>query len=84
MPLVLLRGGSRDGESTTVDDHVERLYAASAAPGMVDVYEATGEHTTVRGNDEQAVVYVFTDQQPVTELTEGQMHLHHPPGHQGP
>jgi hypothetical protein len=84
MPLILLRGGSRDGESTTVDDHVERLYAASAAPGMVDVYEATGELETVRGNDEQAVVYVFTDQQPVTELAEGQMHLHHPPGHQGP
>lgn len=75
MPLVLLRGGSRDGESTTVDDHVDRLYAASAAPGMVDIYEATGEMASVRGNDEPAVVYRFTDQEPVTETTATHLHM---------
>jgi hypothetical protein len=82
MPLILLRGGSRDGETTTVDEHVERLFAASAAPGMVDIYEAADELASVRGNDEQAVVYVFTDQQPVSEMADVQLHLHHPPGHQ--
>jgi len=83
MPLVLLRGGSRDGESTTVDEHVQRLYAASAAPGMVDIYEATEDSAAVRGNDEPAIVYEFTDQEPVTDMTT--MHLHMPhtggPGH---
>ena len=39
MSLIVLRGGSRDGESTEVDEHVERLLAASEAPGMIDVYE---------------------------------------------
>lgn len=78
MPLVLLRGGSRDGESTTVDEHVERLYAASAAPGMVDIYEATEETEHLRGNDEPAVVYVFADQQPKGDVVDP-LHLHQPP-----
>lgn len=76
MPLVLLRGGSRDGESTTLDVHVRRLYAASQAPGMVDIYEATDELADVRGNAEQAVVYAFADQEPLTDDTT--MHLHMP------
>ena len=81
MPFVVLRGGSRDGESTTVDDHVTRLYAASVAPGMVDIYEATDEVQHVRGNDEEAIVYAFADQEPIDEMT----HVHMPhtagPGH---
>jgi hypothetical protein len=75
MPVVLLRGGSRDGESTTVDEHVARLYAASAAPGMVDIYEATEELTDLRGNDEQAIVYQFVDQEPITETTATHLHM---------
>lgn len=75
MRLVLLRGGSRDGESTTVDEHVGRLYAASEAPGMVDIYEATDETATVRGNDEDALVYQFVDQEPVTETTATHLHM---------
>jgi hypothetical protein len=75
MPLVLLRGGTRDGESTTVDEHVERLYAASAAPGMVDVYEATDELAHVRGNDDPAIVYRFVDQEPVTDTTATHLHM---------
>jgi hypothetical protein len=67
MPLVLLRGGSRDGESTTLDEHVERLLAASEAPGMIDVYEATDEVASVRGNDDTATVYNFVAQEPVTD-----------------
>jgi hypothetical protein len=83
MPLILLRGGSRDGESTDVDEHVERLYAASEAPGMVDVYEATDELATVRGNDDQAVVYRFVDQEPITETSATHLHMPHTggPGH---
>ena len=75
MPLVLLRGGSRNGESTTVDDHVGRLYATSEAPGMVDIYEATDELAPVRGNDEDAVVYQFVDQEPVTDTTITHLHM---------
>jgi len=75
MPFVVLRGGSRDGESTTVDEHVTRLYAASAAPGLVDIYEATEETQHVPGNDEAAIVYQFADQEPVDDMTQ----LHMPP-----
>ena len=81
MPFVVLRGGSRDGESTVVDEHVTRLFAASAAPGLVDIYEATDQTQHVPGNDEDAIVYEFADQEPVDEMT----HLHMPhtagPGH---
>jgi hypothetical protein len=75
MPTVLLRGGSRDGESTTVDEHVERIYAASEAPGMVDIYEITDEFAPLRGSDEPAIVYAFADQEPVTETTATHLHM---------
>jgi hypothetical protein len=69
MPVVLLRGGSRDGESTSVDEHVMRLYATSEAPGMVDVYEVTDESVKLAGTEEGAIVYRFTDQEPITDTT---------------
>lgn len=75
MPLVLLRGGSRDGESTTVDEHVERLLAASEAPGMIDVYETSDEVAHVAGNDEAAIVFHFVGQEPLPEDDHG-IHLH--------
>jgi hypothetical protein len=76
MPVVLLRGGSRDGESTTVDKHVTRLYAASEAPGMVDIYDVTDEFVSLPGTDEGAIVYRFADQEPITDTTV--MHMHMP------
>ena len=81
MPLVLLRGGSRDGESTTVDEQVARLLAASEAPGLIDVYEATDEVAHVAGNDEAAVVYRFVGQEPVTEHESAHLHMPHTPGY---
>ena len=48
--LVVLRGGVRDGESTTVQEGVRRLLAASDAPGLVEIYEANGETADVPGN----------------------------------
>ena len=75
MPVVLLRGGSRDGESTSVDEHVSRLYATSAAPGMVDIYEATDESARLPGNEEGAIVYRFVDQEPITETTVTHLHM---------
>lgn len=78
MPVVLLRGGSRDGESTSVDEHVTRLYATSEAPGMVDIYEATDESVKLPGNEEGAIVYRFADQEPITDTTV--THLHMPSG----
>ena len=61
--LVVLRGGVRDGESTTVQDGVRRLLAASDAPGLVEVYEANGETASVAGNEEPALVFVHVRQE---------------------
>jgi hypothetical protein len=79
MPTVVLRGGSRDGESTVVDDEVDRLLAASDAPGLVDVYEATDETQHVRGNDEPAIVFDFVGQEAIGDMAPEMLHM--PPRH---
>ncbi len=61
--LVVLRGGSRDGESTRLQEGLRRLLAASEAPGLLDVYEANGQTQDLPGNDEPALVFVHVDQQ---------------------
>jgi hypothetical protein len=66
--LVVLRGGVRDGESTTVQEGVRRLIAASDAPGMVEVYEANGETDRVRGNSDDALVFLHVGQEPAGDL----------------
>jgi len=81
MPLVLLRGGSRDGESTTVDESVERLLAASQAPGLIDIYDRTEELEHVAGNDEDALVYVFSGQESAAEVPVANLHMPHTPGY---
>jgi hypothetical protein len=81
MPLVLLRGGSRDGESTDLDEHVERLYAASEAPGLIDVYEATETLAQVEGNDDEAIVFEFVGQESLTEHEGTQLHMPHTRGY---
>ena len=74
--LVVLRGGSRDGESTSVDIGVRRILAASDAPGLLDVYEANGETEELRGNDEPAFVFVHAGQEPADGVSP---ELLHPP-----
>jgi hypothetical protein len=81
MVLVLLRGGSRDGESTDLDEHVDRLFAASDAPGLIDVYEATEALASVEGNDDEAVVFDFVGQEPLTEHEGTQLHMPHTSGY---
>lgn len=66
--LVVLRGGVRDGESTTVQEGVKRLLAASDAPGLIEVYEANGETAHVPGNDDDAYVFVHVGQEPAGDL----------------
>lgn len=66
--LVVLRGGVRDGESTTVQEGVRRLIAASDAPGMVEVYEANGETGRVKGNSDDALVFVHVGQEPAGDI----------------
>ena len=61
---MVLRGGSRDGESTRVQEGVRRLLAASDAPGLVEVYEANGETAELGGNDELALVLIHVGQEP--------------------
>lgn len=66
--LVVLRGGVRDGESTTVQEGVRRLLAASDAPGLVEVYEANGQTEEVAGNPEAALVFVHVGQEAAGDL----------------
>ena len=61
--IVVLRGGPRDGESTTVADGVRKLLAGSDAPGLLEVYEANGETEAVLGNDSDAYVFVHAGQE---------------------
>ena len=73
--LVVLRGGSRDGESTKVDRGVRRLLAASAAPGLLEVYEASGETAELPGNDERAQVFVHAGEQSAEGIAPELLHL---------
>ena len=72
--LVVLRGGSRDGESTTVAEGVRRVLAASVAPGLIDVYEANGESEHVPGNDGEALVLAHVGQEPVGDTASEMLH----------
>ncbi len=72
--LVVLRGGSRDGESTKVDAGVRRILAASEAPGLLDVYEANGETEELRGNNEPAFVFVHAGQEPADGVAPELLH----------
>ena len=72
--LVVLRGGSRDGESTTVAEGVRRVLAASVAPGLIDVYEPNGETEHVSGNDGDALVFLHVAQEPVGDTASEMLH----------
>lgn len=72
---VVLSGGTRDGESTVVDADVTRLLSPSAAPGLLDVYEATGERRPLRGNDDAAQVFEFSGQQPSVGWAPEALHM---------
>lgn len=72
--LVVLRGGSRDGESTKVAQGVRRILAVSVAPGLLDVYEATGETAHVPHNAEDALVFAHVGQEPVGDTAPELLH----------
>ena len=72
--LVVLRGGSRDGESTTVQDGVRRLLAASPAPGLLEVYEANGQTESLSGNSDDALVFVHVGQEPAGDVAPEMLH----------
>lgn len=71
----LLRGGSRDGESTVVAAEVRRVLANSAAPGLLDVYEATDEQQHLSGNSEPASVYAYVGQEDAAQFSSDDVHL---------
>ena len=73
--LVVLRGGSRDGESTMVDVGVRRILAVSDAPGLIDVYEANGLTEELRGNVDPALVFVHAGQEPADSIAPELLHL---------
>jgi hypothetical protein len=72
---VVLRGGSRDGESTVVNAEVTRLLSPSPAPGLLDVYEATEERQHLRGNEDEATVYEFVGQEPSAGWAPETLHM---------
>ncbi len=76
--LVLLRGGSRDGESTKVEHGVTRLLAPSDAPGLLEVYEANGETDEVAGNTEAALVFIHVGQEPAGDVAPELQHSPRP------
>jgi hypothetical protein len=71
----VLRGGSRDGESTRLDDSVTTLRAVSEAPGLLDIYEATDEHIERDTFEGEATVYAFVAQEPSEGLAPEAIHL---------
>ena len=72
--LVVLRGGSRDGESSRVAEGVRRILTPSPAPGLLDVYEANGESEHVPGNDGEALVLAHVGQEPVGDTASEMLH----------
>ena len=72
--LVVLRGGSRDGESSRVAEGVRRILTASPAPGLLDVYEANGETEELAGNPGLALVFVHAGQEPVGDTAPEMLH----------
>lgn len=74
-PTYLLRGGGRDGELTTVDDELTRLYAISDAPGLVDVYERTDELVEHPEAGAPVGVFAFTGQQTTEGLAPELQHM---------
>lgn len=75
---VVLTGGSRDGESTVVDDSVRRVYAASDAPGLLDVYEDTGTTRALAGNSDPAHVFAFAGQTAAEGIAPEAIHMPSP------
>ena len=72
--LVVLRGGSRDGESTKVEQGVTRLLTPSDGPGLLEVYEDSGETAHVAGNSEDARVFVHAGQQGAEDVAPEALH----------
>ena len=60
--VVKLLGGVRDGQVTRVDEHVQRLYTPSDAPGLLDVYDRAAGQTEVPGVDGPVGIFEFSDQ----------------------
>ena len=71
----VLSGGSRDGESTVIDEEVKRLFAASEAPGLLDVYERTEERRHLRGNEDPAWVFTFAGQESAEGIAPEAIHM---------
>ncbi len=77
--LVVLRGGSRDGESTKVEQGVTRLLTPSDGPGLLEIYEDSGDTAHLAGNAEDARVFVHAGQQGADDVAPEMLHA--PQGH---
>ncbi len=71
--VVVLEGGSRDGESTHVSEGVRRLLAVSDAPGLLDLYEADGRTT-----EDGSLIFVHVGQESAEEIAPEMIHLPQP------
>ena len=81
LALVALLGGCAGVTSAPPPPVPPVALAASVAPGLIDVYEATDELQHVDGNDDDAVVYQFVGQESLTEHEGTQLHMPHSSGY---
>ena len=72
--LGVRRGGRRDGESTKVEQGVTRLLTPSDGPGLLEVYEDSGQTAHVPGNSEDARVFVHAGQQGAEDVAPEALH----------
>jgi hypothetical protein len=73
--IVKLVGGVRDGQLTHVDEHVQRLYTPSDAPGLLDVYDRSATVTRAEGVDEPVGVFEFSDQISAEDVAPELLHM---------
>ena len=73
--VVQLVGGVRDGQLTHIDEHTQRLYTPSDAPGLLDVYERSGVEALPAGVDEPVAVFEFSGQVSAADIAPELLHM---------
>jgi hypothetical protein len=73
--VVKLLGGVRDGQVTRVDEHVQRLYTPSDAPGLLDVYDRADGVTEVPDVEGPVGIFEFSDQVSAEEVAPELLHM---------
>jgi hypothetical protein len=73
--VVKLLGGVRDGQVTRVDEHTQRLYTPSDAPGLLDVYDRTAGQTEVPDVDGPVGIFELSGQVSAEDVAPELLHM---------